>query len=110
MALGKGIASLYLDKLIRLLSIVDREQIDHGVQVVADAWLAGKQIITLGNGGSSMTALHFINDWNKTIPMHTQRSFRGRSLVDNIGLMMSYANDISFEDIFVGQLKNILEV
>ena len=109
MALGKGIASLYLDKLIQLLSVVDREQIDHGVQVVADAWLAGKQIITLGNGGSSMTALHFINDWNKTIPMHTQRSFRGRSLVDNIGLMMSYANDISFEDIFVGQLKNVLQ-
>lgn len=109
MALGKGIASLYLEKSIRLLSTIDREQVDHGVQVVAEAWLAGKQIITLGNGGSSMTALHFINDWNKTIPIDTQRCFRGRTLVDNMGLLMSYANDISFKDVFVEQLKNILQ-
>lgn len=109
MTVAKGISDLYLNKLIQLLSSADRTQIDHGVQVIADAWLAGKQVITLGNGGSSMTALHFINDWNKTIPMHTQRSFRGRSLVDNVGLLMSYANDLSFEDIFVEQLKNILQ-
>jgi D-sedoheptulose 7-phosphate isomerase len=109
MTVAKGIAGLYLNKLIQLLSTANYEQIDHGVQVIADAWLAGKQVITLGNGGSSMTALHFINDWNKTIPMHTQCSFRGRSLVDNIGLVMSYANDLSFEDIFVEQLKNILQ-
>ncbi len=109
MTVAKGIAGLYLNKLIQLLSTANHEQIDHGVQVIADAWLAGKQVITLGNGGSSMTALHFINDWNKTIPMHTQCSFRGRSLVDNIGLVMSYANDLSFEDIFVEQLKNILQ-
>jgi len=46
-------------------------------KVVADAWQAGRQIITLGNGGSSMTALHFVNDWNKSVFMATGKPFRG---------------------------------
>lgn len=105
---GKGIADAYLEKLSSLLKTIDREQIDNAVQVVADAWQSGKQIITLGNGGSSMTALHFINDWNKSVFMSSNKPFRGRSLVDNMGLVMSYGNDISFADVFIEQLKNIL--
>ena len=104
-----GTAQTYLDKLGRLLEALDRAQIDNAVEVIADAWEAGRQIITLGNGGSSMTALHFINDWNKSIFMKTGKSFRGRSLVDNMGLVMSYGNDTSFQDIFIEQLKNLMQ-
>lgn len=104
-----GTAKTYLSRLEKLLDTFDQTQVDNAVKVVADAWLAGKQIITLGNGGSSLTALHFINDWNKSIFMSSGKPFRGRSLVDNMGLVMSYGNDISFQDIFVEQLKNILQ-
>lgn len=104
-----GTAQAYLSKLTTLLESVDMSQIDNAVGVIADAWQSGRQIITLGNGGSSMTALHFINDWNKSIFMSTGRPFRGRSLIDNMGLVMSYGNDISFQDIFVEQLKNIYQ-
>jgi D-sedoheptulose 7-phosphate isomerase len=105
----QGTAEAYLGKLSRLLAAVDRSQIDNAVRVIADAWQAGRQIITLGNGGSSMTALHFINDWNKSIFMASGKPFRGRSLVDNMGLVMSYGNDLSFADVFAEQLKNLLE-
>ena len=104
-----GTAKTYLSRLSKLLESFDRTQVDNAVKVIADAWQAGRQIITLGNGGSSMTALHFINDWNKSIFMSTGKPFRGRSLVDNMGLVMSYGNDISFQDIFVEQLKNIFQ-
>ena len=104
-----GTAQTYLSRLTALLESFDRVQVDNAVKVIADAWQAGRQIITLGNGGSSMTALHFINDWNKSVFMATGKPFRGRSLVDNMGLVMSYGNDISFQDIFVEQLKNILQ-
>jgi D-sedoheptulose 7-phosphate isomerase len=95
--------------LERLLDDFDCSQVDEAVEVIAAAWQQGRQIITLGNGGSSMTALHFINDWNKSVFMATGKPFRGRSLVDNLGLVMSYGNDVSFQDIFVEQLKNILQ-
>lgn len=104
-----GTGQAYLSKLTTLLESFDRTQVDNAVKVIADTWQAGRQIITLGNGGSSMTALHFINDWNKSVFMATGKPFRGRSLVDNMGLVMSYGNDISFQDIFVEQLKNLLQ-
>ena len=63
----------------------------------------------MGKGGSGFTAQHFINDWNKSIFLSSGKQFRGRCLTENIGLITSYANDISYEDIFVEQLKNILE-
>ena len=98
----------YLDKLSKLLNSLDPDQIDKAIEVIASAWKSGNQIITMGNGGSALTALHFINDWNKSIFIHTHKPFRGRSLVDNIGLVMAYANDISFQDLFVEQLRNLI--
>ena len=103
-----GTADAYLSRLTDVLLRLDREQIDNGIRLVAEAWQSGRQIITLGNGGSSLTALHFINDWNKSVFMSTGQPFRGRSLVDNVGLVMAYGNDNSFADIFFEQLKNVL--
>ena len=104
-----GTTQDYLSRLSAVLAGLDRAQVDNAVNVIAEAWRAGRQVITLGNGGSSMTALHFVNDWNKSIFMASGKPFRGRSLVDNMGLVMSYGNDVSFQDIFVEQLKNLLQ-
>ena len=104
-----GASAGYFGRLTKVLAGLDVASFDNGVRIVDEAWRAGKQIITLGNGGSSLTALHFINDWNKSIFMAGGRQFRGRSLVDNMGLVMSYGNDLSFQDIFVEQLKNLVQ-
>jgi D-sedoheptulose 7-phosphate isomerase len=104
-----GAAEHYFGKLQTLLSTIDRQQLDDAIAVIDDAWKRGSQVITLGNGGSSMTALHFITDWNKSVYMSSNRQFRGRTLVDNMGLLMAYGNDISFQDLFIEQLKNILQ-
>jgi D-sedoheptulose 7-phosphate isomerase len=101
-------ALAYTLRLTETLKQLDYEQIDIAIDLIQKKWIAGNQIITLGNGGSSLTALHFINDWNKSIFMSKKIPFRGRSLVDNVGLIMSYGNDIDFKDIFLEQLKNIL--
>lgn len=103
-----GDSAAYFSRLATLASALDHASVDRAVALIADAWRNGRQVITLGNGGSSLTALHFINDWNKSIFLEGGRPFRGRSLVDNIGLLMSYANDVSFQDVFVEQLRNIL--
>ena len=104
-----GAAAIYFSRLRHLIDELDYHSIDNACAVIAEAWRNDKQVITLGNGGSSLTALHFINDWNKSAFLKKRRPFRGRCLVDNIGLVMAYANDISFQDIFVEQLKNIMQ-
>lgn len=98
----------YLDKLMKVLRDLDINDIDNAIELITKVWRSGRQIITLGNGGSSMTALHMITDWNKSIFLSSGIPFKGRTLVDNIGLIMAYGNDISFDDVFIEQLKNIL--
>lgn len=88
---------------------MDTSALDMGVEAIRAAWLRGAQIITLGNGGSAMTAMHFITDWSKMIYLQHGRPFRGRTLVDNMGLVTAYSNDISYDDIFVEQLKNLMQ-
>ena len=104
----EGKADAYLTSLTRALSELDKTQIDVALEVISDAWERGAQIITCGNGGSAMTAQHFITDWAKMIPASTGKSFLGRSLLDNMGVLTAYANDVSYEDIFKCQLENIL--
>lgn len=102
-------AQHYFKKLSKAIESLDIESINQAIDVIEKVWRSGKQIIAIGNGGSSVTALHMITDWNKSIFLSSKIPFRGRTLVDNIGLIMAYGNDISFEDIFIEQLKNILQ-
>jgi D-sedoheptulose 7-phosphate isomerase len=105
----QGFSSTYLTRLQAVLAALDPAAIDTAITLIADTWATGRQVITLGNGGSAMTALHFINDWNKGVFAATGKAFRGRSLCDNIGLITAYANDVSYQDVFIEQLRNVME-
>jgi len=98
-------AELYLDRLTTVVSMLDRAEIDRAISVIKDCWMANHSVITLGNGGSAMTALHYVTDWSKSITHATGRPFRGRSLIDNTGVITAYSNDVSYQDVFVEQLK-----
>jgi D-sedoheptulose 7-phosphate isomerase len=104
-----SIAQDYLGRLSRVIESCDLASMDRGVYLIRQAWESGRQIITFGNGGSAMTALHYITDWNKMIHLATGRQFRGRTLVDNVGLLTAYANDLAYQDVFVEQLKNVAQ-
>ena len=80
-----------------------------GVDLIKKKFEDGKKIITCGNGGSASTASHYITDWNKMINLATGKKFRGISLCDNIGLITAYGNDISYDEVFSGQLKAIMD-
>ena len=60
-------SEIYIKKLTNILNELDCKELDIALGLIEEAWKNGKQIITLGNGGSSLTALHFINDWNKSV-------------------------------------------
>lgn len=97
----------YFDRLGDVIERLDFAEIDQAIELVRSAWLDGRQIITLGNGGSAMTALHFVTDWNKSIFGASGHPFRGRSLLDNMGMVTALANDIAYEQVFEQQLRQI---
>ncbi len=59
----------------------------------------------MGNGGSSSTASHFVNDFNKGLSEHLEQQFRFVCLNDNVPTVLSIANDIGYDAIFEFQLR-----
>lgn len=99
----------YFDRLARVMKELDHASVDHAISLIEDAWNARRKIIVCGNGGSALTASHYINDWNKMAYLSSGRPFRGHCLSDNMGLMTAYSNDISYEDVYSEQLKNLMD-
>ena len=84
------------------------EKIGEIATVLEDAAERGNRIYIMGNGGSAATASHMSNDLNKTAIRPTKNRFRAICLNDNVPVMLAWANDNSFDVIFVEQLKNFL--
>lgn len=99
----------YLSAHAELAGRLDHASINAAIGLIAAKFETGKKIFTCGNGGSASTASHYITDWNKMVNLATGRKFRGVSLCDNIGAITAYGNDLSFDEIFAGQLKSILD-
>jgi D-sedoheptulose 7-phosphate isomerase len=99
----------YIDSHRLLGEKLNINSFQKGIDMVAETYKKGKKIITCGNGGSASTASHYITDWNKMVNLHTGKKFRGISLCDNVGLITAYANDLSYEDVFSGQIKALMD-
>jgi len=94
---------LCLDKISQ-----QTDQIIQIINVLTKARDNGKKIFTMGNGGSASTSSHFVSDLLKTSIIKEKKRFEAISLVDNIPVILAWANDVSYEDIFVEQLTNFV--
>lgn len=101
----------YLQKSIICLQNMQENvsQIERICQILIIARDSKKKIFFLGNGGSASTASHFVCDINKTSQMIDKEKLKAISLVDNVSIISAYANDISYDSIFVEQLRNLLD-
>lgn len=101
----------YLKDIIECLEHIRQNEagfFDRLASVFTEARKNGKQIFFMGNGGSASTASHFVCDLGKGTIVEGYPRFRALSLSDNIPMMLAWGNDSSYEDIFVEQLKNLL--
>lgn len=101
----KDIAA-YFERLKTTIDQIDKSELNNLMNVLEEAKEIGKQIFIMGNGGSSATASHYVCDFNKGVSFGQEKRFKLICLNDNIPSLMAYANDLSFEDVFVEQLKN----
>lgn len=84
------------------------EKLDKIVDILLDARATKRQIFVMGNGGSGATASHLMCDLAKMTICPDSPRFRIIALTDNIPIMLAWANDSSYDDIFVEQLKNLM--
>lgn len=103
----------YILELTRCLESLDRTKIKLIIDVLVDAYKKDRKVFILGNGGSAATASHMACDLGKgtlqRVYDNTEKRFRVISLTDNMALITAFANDLSFDDIFVQQLRNLVE-
>lgn len=99
----------YISLEIETLKKLDIVAIDSAMQLIMEAYHNKKRIYIFGNGGSSATASHFQNDFNKGISEYVDTKFNFTCLNDNVATLMAIANDIGFEEVFRFQLINKLE-
>lgn len=96
----------YMDALALAAKASDFSAIDSAVDVIKKAVEAGQTIFTCGNGGSALTASHYVTDWGKMRLVNKKLPFRAFCLSDNIGMITAYGNDLSYENIFDQSLVN----
>ena len=102
----KGFSHDYIEQLKKHLDTFPHDQFERLIDSMMDAYKEDKRIFVMGNGGSASTASHWVCDINKGCSLHKEKKFKMICLNDSIPTMLAYANDMSYEDIFVEQLKN----
>ena len=102
-------AKNYIDEHNKVFKKINFDSYNAASELVVKKIKQNKKIITCGNGGSAYTASHFITDWNKMYFLATGKKLRGISLVDNVGLVTAFGNDIDYDSIFSGQLDSLMD-
>lgn len=108
----KEFSKNYFEQIKNLINQLDLEKIQKIAEKIYDAYKDDKQVFIIGNGGSASTASHFACDLGKG-PLRNfnddqEKRFKVISLTDNAATMIAWGNDLSFEDIFVQQLRNLV--
>ncbi len=103
----------YLREVTRCLASLDKDKIELVIDVLVAGYKKDRKVFILGNGGAASTASHMACDLGKgtlqRLYDNTEKRFRVISLTDNVAIMTAFANDLSFDDIFIQQLRNLIE-
>jgi D-sedoheptulose 7-phosphate isomerase len=99
----------YLQELESITRGISLEDVNSVIELLYKAWKKRKQVFLAGNGGSASTATHFACDLAKFTSIEGKKRFRAISLVDNWPLVSALTNDLGWENVYVEQLKNLMQ-
>ncbi len=99
----------YKTELFRALDTVDLGRVNQAIDLFKDARATDRHIFVCGNGGSASTASHFACDIVKGASYNRGQRFRIMALTDQLPTITAYANDVSYDSIFVEQLRNFAQ-
>jgi phosphoheptose isomerase len=100
-------ADAYFAELHKATQTVDREKIRQAVAILAEVYRNGGMVFSCGNGGSAAIANHLVCDHCKLVRTDTTLQSRIYSLSSTVEIITAIGNDISYDEIFVYQLKSL---
>jgi D-sedoheptulose 7-phosphate isomerase len=108
----KNFAKSYLEEIKKTFNLIEEDllnKIEKIAILLEEAKNKKNRIFIMGNGGSGSTASHFAEDLSKGTIVGNSLRYKVISLTDSIPTILAWANDSSYDDIFVEQLKNLME-
>lgn len=105
----KAFAEWYRERVKAQWDALDLEAVARLAEAVVAAQETGRAVYVMGNGGSAATASHWATDLSKTAERAGHPPVRCVSLADNVAYITAIGNDLSFDEIFSRQLRNVLE-
>jgi len=101
-----AVISTHFANVRRVLTHVQVRAVQRIVDIFRDARERGSFIYIAGNGGSSSTASHWVNDLGKATKRSGRRPLKAMCLSDNVSWFSALSNDEGYERSFAGQLEN----
>jgi D-sedoheptulose 7-phosphate isomerase len=98
----------YASKLTKAIDSVPVAEYEHVLTNLFHAIKGNCEVFVIGNGGSSSTASHFVNDLAKLLPDKTDKFVRAFCLSDNTPLVTAIANDVAYEEVFSAQVARFM--
>jgi D-sedoheptulose 7-phosphate isomerase len=98
----------YFNRVSGTLQNIDINAVSSLVQVLLKTREGDNSVFIFGNGGSGATASHITGDFLKGISFGLDKRFRVQCLNDNVPGMMAISNDLSYDEIFIEQLRTFL--
>jgi len=102
-------AGAYFEQLKAACASVDSDKLEAACAVLSGAYESGGVLYVCGNGGSASISNHLVCDHLKGAQTDTNLKPRVVSLASNLETITAIANDISYDDIFVYQLKTLAD-
>ena len=95
----------YFKQYIEASSSIDQTKLAKAADILLNAYKNLKTLYVCGNGGSASISNHLACDHGKLLATDTDLQPRVQSLSTNIEVITAIANDISYDQVFVHQLK-----
>ena len=99
----------YIRSLQVVLTNLDLEAIERFFRLMESCVGTERKIWVMGNGGSAATASHMACDLSKGVRECTGTPVPVMSLTDSVSILTAIANDSSYDNAFVDQLKPFLK-
>ena len=101
-----AVISTHVANVRRMLTEVQGSAVERIVDIFREARDRGSFIYIAGNGGSSSTASHWVNDLGKATKRSRCPPLKVMCLSDNTSWFSAISNDEGYDRAFAGQLEN----
>ena len=95
----------YFEAYAKAAASVDGDKLTKAIEILTTTYETGGTLYVCGNGGSASISNHLACDHGKLLATDTELLPHVHSLAANVEVITAIANDISYDEVFVHQLR-----